>query len=365
MLKIYFSALVALINCTAFCGTLLCAEQEGPVIDGNTLRSWPRTYSGRAVIPKGIQYIDDGAFSGCRNVTSVVLPQGILAIGNFAFSQCHGLTEIVVPATVTNIGVRAFFFCGNLTNAVVNAAVESIPRGMYERCILLKRTILPQTLGKIEEDAFRGCRSLRAMTIPAGVTNISQMAFAMCSNLESVEIPNGLRSMGDRAFAWCYNLGKVKGVEAVGELGKDTFLENGLYHGKVGIPGLANVVRLAAEGISLEGPDCGVDLLAMDRMAAHADEIRIGMSHEDVEDVIRRLQFGFGHGAEKTDNGSMVHTSTIIRFGLSRNGNVGLWLKYKHDSVCDIALTEAFKLGAMTGARGSNFKIGEAEQRWL
>lgn len=329
----------------------------GVRIDGDVLVKWPVEYRGKAVVPDGVHHIADRAFMDCKGVTDVVFPNGVgvQTIGENAFSRCFGLTDVSIPKSVTNIGNSAFFFCWNLTNLTIKAEVRGISRAMCLRCVRLERVEFPEKLLDIGAESFLSCRSLKAAEVPNGVTNISDKAFAMCSNLEKVEISNGLMSIGDRAFAWCYNLEKVNGLARVCELGKDVFLENGLYHRKVGIAGLARVIRLAAEGFSLEGPDCRVDLFAMDRLAAHAGEVQIGMSREDVDGVIRRLQCGFGHGIE----------ATIIRFGLSRNGSVGLRLKYRHDRVSDIELTESFKLGAVSGAMVSDFKIDETERRWL
>lgn len=355
MIKHILVSVALLLNSVIVSATAWSMVPTAVRIDGDVLVKWPAEYRGKAVVPDGVHHIADYAFMDCNGVTEVVFPNGVQTIGENAFSRCFGLTDVSIPESVTNIGSSAFFFCWNLTNLTIKAKIHSVPHSMCMRCVRLERVEFPEKLLDIGAEAFLSCRSLKAAEVPNGVTNISDKAFAMCSNLEKVEISNGLMSIGDRAFALCYNLEKVNGLARVCELGKDVFLENGLYHREVGIAGLARVIRLAAKGFSLEGPDCRVDLFAMDRFAAHAGEIQIGMSREDVDGVIRRLQWNFGHGIE----------STIIRFGLSRNGSVGLWLKYRHDRVSDIELTESLKLGAVSGAMVSDFKIDEAERRWL
>lgn len=365
MLKFIFIAVLAMINYEVRGEALSSVDKNGIVMDGNVLRRWPKEFSGVAVIPEGICHIGDNAFFRCRNVTGVVFPKSLLLIGDSAFSQCHGLREVVIPVAVTNIGARAFDFCGNLTNVVVEASVESIPEGMCGRCRLLAHVGLPKNLRRIKADAFLACRSLRSVVIPSGVTTISQKAFALCSNLERVEIPCGLKSIEDRAFAWCYSLVNVDGVKKVDELGKDVFLENGLFHRNVGMPGFAKVIRLATEGLLHDDVDRSVNLTAMDSLAAHADDIKIGMSRSDLDGVIRRLGCSFGHGFEEKDDGRLVQISTMLRFGLSSKGGVGVSLKYKNGMVYDIELTEAFKFFAEIGAKRLGFKIGKPEQRWL
>ena len=38
--------------------------------------------------------IEEGAFSGCKSLTSITIPHSVTLIGNYAFSDCTGLTDI-------------------------------------------------------------------------------------------------------------------------------------------------------------------------------------------------------------------------------------------------------------------------------
>ena len=60
------------------------------------------------VIPDTVTMIDDFAFAGCRNLTSVVIPDSVTKIGGWAFAGCRNLTSVVIPDSVTWMGPCAF-----------------------------------------------------------------------------------------------------------------------------------------------------------------------------------------------------------------------------------------------------------------
>ena len=91
-------------------------------------------------IPDSVTSIATGAFSKCRNLTSVTIPDGVSGIGDYAFYECSGLERIIIPDGVPSIGVKAFY----------------------------------------------GCSSLESVTIPNSVISIGEQAFAECSNFETI-----------------------------------------------------------------------------------------------------------------------------------------------------------------------------------
>ena len=75
---------------------------------------------GVGIIPQGITKIEDEAFYGCENLTSMVIPDSVTTIGNEAFSGCKNLTSIVIPDSVTEIGFSAFYGCTALKKIYVS-----------------------------------------------------------------------------------------------------------------------------------------------------------------------------------------------------------------------------------------------------
>ena len=62
-----------------------------------------------------VKTIGKGAFANCKGLTSIVIPDGVTTVGEEAFAYCEGLTSIVIPDSVTKMERRVFYSCGNLT----------------------------------------------------------------------------------------------------------------------------------------------------------------------------------------------------------------------------------------------------------
>ena len=143
---------------------------------------------------KGISYeitiIDDEAFIGCTDLTSIDLNYAIIRnIGSSAFKGCSSLRSIRIPEEITSIGESAFEGCSGLTSIDIS-------------CYHYNRN---ENLS-IGESAFEGCSGLTSVKIPERVTSIGNYAFEGCSGLTSVEIPNSVTSISIGSFLHCiYN----------------------------------------------------------------------------------------------------------------------------------------------------------------
>ena len=76
--------------------------------------------NGKVVIPstyhgKPVTSISEGAFTDCKNLTSITIPNSVTSIGDYAFLGCSSLTSIIIPGCVTSIGDYAFYECRNLS----------------------------------------------------------------------------------------------------------------------------------------------------------------------------------------------------------------------------------------------------------
>lgn len=112
----------------------------------------------------GLTRIDNHAFNGCSNLTSIVLPEGITEIGYRAFENCTSLQEILLPEQLNWLGQRAFFNCGSLSGSLR----------------------IPSTLSRIQMLTFYGCSGLTSLVLEGGVSQIEGNAFAYCTGLEKI-----------------------------------------------------------------------------------------------------------------------------------------------------------------------------------
>ena len=90
-----------------------------------------------------IQYIGEGAFSGCQNLTEIELPSSITEIKPYTFAYC-GLKFIEIHNFITQIGERAFFNCKNLKTIVMGENVEKIGNYAFARCSSLTSFTIPE-----------------------------------------------------------------------------------------------------------------------------------------------------------------------------------------------------------------------------
>ena len=79
--------------------------------------------------------IYDGAFSGCKNLTSITLPNSLTSLGDSVFSG-SSLESIIISSSVTKISETAFNGCSSLSNIRVhidNPAYKDINGNHYRR----------------------------------------------------------------------------------------------------------------------------------------------------------------------------------------------------------------------------------------
>ena len=72
------------------------------------LLACPSAATGEIVIPNSVTSIGDGAFEGCKGLTSVTIGNSVTSIGDEAFEGCTGLTSVTIGNRVMSIGDKAF-----------------------------------------------------------------------------------------------------------------------------------------------------------------------------------------------------------------------------------------------------------------
>ena len=221
--------------------------------------------SGDLVIPRTITIgntdytvtaIEDKAFMGCNNITSINIPNSVESIGVLAFSGSveddllglytlgTKLISVTIGSGVKSIGANAFGGCKNLKDVYISdlSAWCGIKFGagnvrgaldisdenpitfqegelnvgnplIYAKHLYIngneaKDMIIPDGVTKINSYVFNGC-NMTSITIPNSVTIIGEKAFEGCDNLTSVTIPKSVTRIEENAFRGCNNLTSV------------------------------------------------------------------------------------------------------------------------------------------------------------
>ena len=233
------------------------------------------------VLPEGISFVRDEAFSRCSSLRKVTVPPGVTAIGSGAFRQCSSLSEVILPQTLMQIDYAAFMGCSRLTEIALPQGLKKIGNKAFHGCSAMSQIyipdsvaelggsifedsgvsqihisdlnawmkiefndsfrnpltdvgdlylnaepvrdlVIPETVDEIKKAVFRGCRSLKSVTVPSGVHTVGAYAFADCPNLESVDIPCSVQRIAFCAFQGCSSL-SLSFPSSVQEVGPNAF----------------------------------------------------------------------------------------------------------------------------------------------
>ena len=165
-----------------------------------------------------IREINNFAFDGCTNLTSIEIPDGVETIGDYAFNGCTNLTKIEIPNSVKSIGKYAFYGCTYLASIEILDGLETIGDYAFNGCANLTNIEMPDSVKTIGDYAFNECKGLNSLNIPKNLKQMGKWSFSGFSNLTNVKLPNCLTSIEDFAFENCINLTKIEipyGVETI------------------------------------------------------------------------------------------------------------------------------------------------------
>lgn len=119
------------------------------IVIGDKVRRLPNgIFSGRefteVALPSCLERIDDYAFSGCENLTTINLSDSIRYIGEGAFYGCSSLKNIHWPLRLTTIGNYAFRQTA-LETISLPEGVTSVGINAFHNCPFAKTVYIPST----------------------------------------------------------------------------------------------------------------------------------------------------------------------------------------------------------------------------
>ena len=206
--------------------------------------------------------IDEEAFRGCSQLTSVTLPGTLRTIGRNAFYECTALQEITLSSSLTTIGASAFGYCTSLTSIAIPSGVNSIGWNAFYCCTGLTSVTIPNTVTQLNgtffgctgltdialpeslitlDGTFTGCTGLTSIVVPASVGYIGAKTFEGCTALQSVVLPSTLTYLAEQAFFNCENLKSVTCLAATPpamyNYNSECFAYSTYMDGKLFVPG--------------------------------------------------------------------------------------------------------------------------------
>ena len=215
---------------------------------GTSYYHYSNEYSGDVEIPESVTTysdntysvtsIEDHAFRGCNELTSITIPNSVTSIGEYAFTDCTGLITVNFNATNCKMAYRVFRDCTTLTTLNIGANVKTIPNHAFLGCSSITSLVIPNSVTYIGNSAFGGCTGLTSidfnatnctmggylslngytgsafegctaittLNIGSNVTVIPEYAFIGCNGLKAITIPNSVEYIGGSAFFGCDSL---------------------------------------------------------------------------------------------------------------------------------------------------------------
>lgn len=209
-------------------------------------------------IPETVQTLGERAFYECEKLESVRLSDNITQIGDWTFTRCHQLKVINIPKSLARIGEYAFLSCKNIEELAFPSTLTSISEGAFMGCRGLrsltvdegnqrylcedgvlfnnKKTTLmlfpaqsakthydiPATVSSIWSGAFSGSK-LKSISLPPTLKRIDNNAFCNLTQLESISIPASVTGIGFGAFSGCTSLRELYVPNTVQSIGESAF----------------------------------------------------------------------------------------------------------------------------------------------
>lgn len=162
------------------------------------------------VLPETVEHIGEFSFYQCHNLKSINLPLSLEYIGNNAFNFCYNLScPIEISNKITVINEGTFSGCEKIPTIILGNSLEKIGESAFHSCQNLSEIKFPTSLREIEKNAFAYCINISSIEIPKNVNSIETGAFHECSNLSFIKFCGSVNKISYGAFSDLYNFDKT------------------------------------------------------------------------------------------------------------------------------------------------------------
>ena len=183
-----------------------------------------------------------------RGRSTIIIPDGVHFIPNRAFSQDKTVKKVIIGKDVVFIDDMAFSFCTELEEVIFapGSKCTMLNHGAFMFCTKLKKIYFQSSIKKIGEMCFFNNSSLKKITIPQSVRIIDDYAFGL-SGIESINFKSNLLQdnlsiydFSKRSFVGMKNIKNVtiNGIE------RDVFLCEGHVIEKTGKEKILQDIRI-------------------------------------------------------------------------------------------------------------------------
>ena len=196
--KINISSKVSDISSNAFIDCRKLVDENGFIIFNKKLFGYYGNAS-KVIVPDGVEIIGSCAFISWDNnaIEEIVLPETVDYIEERAFSYCRNLRMVVMPKTLKRIDSDAFSHCEKLESVQIPEGIDTLPWNIFWGCNALTELIMPKSLKKMDYKAINECRLLKRVVLPEGLEEIGGGQFEDCNNFREITIPEGVNSFGE------------------------------------------------------------------------------------------------------------------------------------------------------------------------
>lgn len=197
-------------------------------------------------IPSGVTTIGYSSFYGCKSLKNITIPDSVTTIEERAFSDCEKLGSLNIPISVKSIGQYAFYHCSSLESINIPATVESVGNHAFDECESVRNVNISSKDTSFGEYVFEDCTDLRSVTLPKGIKTIRKGLLCGCERLADVALPESVTSIEESAFRNCSALMEIVLPQGLTEIGDSAFYNTGFL--SIKLPnGLKSIGKSAFE----------------------------------------------------------------------------------------------------------------------